>query len=172
MPAPNGSKSGTAGPGRLSPAAQGVCRNGVPPPSNLSQPSSHPAAHQQGHAVKTRTCCPLACSSHGMSSPVEATAPGLRGGTGSGDSTCRTSSCRVAAPTLVGALRWCLPEPETSRSCLWDLVCLWLSPPAPARHQKQEEADEGVAPVAQLKPGSSVGCWVMTKAHMLITSIS
>lgn len=73
----------------------------------------------------------------------------------------RSSSCWTA--TVV---------PPRDGKLLWDPVYLCLSPPAPAQHQKQKEADEGVAPVAQLKPGRNVGCCVMTKAHMLITSIS
>lgn len=56
VPAPGGSKPGTATPGRSSPAWQGVCFNSVPPCSNLSQLSSLSALHQWGPAVKMRSC--------------------------------------------------------------------------------------------------------------------
>lgn len=170
MLAPNGSKSGIARPGRLSPAWQGVGCNSVPPCSNLSQPSSRSALHQWGHAVKTGPCHLPTCSSHSTCSPAEATAPGFSAGTGSGDCACRTS---LPAERLSDSCWAAVVVPSGGGKLLETSVgpCLGLSPPAPTQHQKQEEA-EGVAPVAQLKPGRNVGCCVMTKAHMLITSIS
>lgn len=77
-----------------------------------------------------------------------------------------TPAERLAAETHWTAVVFL--ETENSRKHLWDLRLFVV---VPTQHQKQEEA-EGVAPVAQLKPERNVGCCVMTKAHMLITSIS
>lgn len=73
-----------------------------------------------------------------------------------------------AKPLPAQSLLQLCPSPETPRD-VWGTHS-GLSSPHPTHNQDQTEA-EGVAPVAQLRSGRSVGCCEMTKAHMLLTSI-
>lgn len=128
-------------------------------PTSLSCPPTS-LFHQWGDAVNTGPCC-LLTSFCSMLSTAEATAPGFSCGSGRGDCPFRT-----VAPTPIRLLWLCLLEMENS----WKHLICGCPPLAPTQHQKQTA--EGVAPMAQLKPGRNVSCCVMTKVHMLIASIS
>lgn len=109
-------------------------------------------------------------SSRGLCSTAEAMAPGFSGGTRSRACAWRTSPYRVPAPAPVGLPWLCLTETENSRKHLWDLVCLWLSPPVPIQHQILE-AEGLLLWLSWSQREMSAAVWWLSLTCLLLLSV-